>query len=173
MRKAEELHMKHIYMMGGVESKQENGTPTEVVINEVTTQKMGQYSHRPWRNKDCGTISPNSGNFQRQPWKNRDSSEISAKTEGLQRQLQRGSYTQIMVNPTQLSDTEFVAWMNRLVEARRNRQENKPRPFCQFRKLFIQRRNDADETQHQQGLKHKLKPAEHGENNGTHEMRIC
>ena len=160
MRKAEELDMKHIYATGGVESKQENGTPTEVVINKVTTQKTGQYSHRPWRNKDSGEILPNSGNFQRQPWKNRESSEISAKTEGLQRQLPRGSYSQIMVNPKQLSDTEFVAWMDRLVEVRRNRQENKPRPFHQFRKPFIQRRNDADETQQQQGLKHKLKPAE-------------
>ena len=50
--------------------------------------------------------------------------------------------------------------MNRLVEAHRNRQENKPRPFCQFRKPFIQRKNDTDEAQRQQGLKHKLKPAE-------------
>ena len=34
------------------------------------------------------------------------------------RQLPRGSYTQIMVNPTQLSDKKFAAWMERLVEAR-------------------------------------------------------
>ena len=112
--------------------------------------------------------------FRGNPWKNRESSEISTNTEGLQRQnrnssrgqdeeskqLPRGSYTQIMVNPTQLSDTEFVAWMDRLVEAGRNRQENKPRPFRQFRKPFIQRRNDTEEAQRQQGLKHKLKPAE-------------
>ena len=65
-----------------------------------------------------------------------------------------------MVNLTQLSDTEFAAWMDRLVEAQRNRQENKPRPFHQFRKPFIQRRNDTDETWRQQGLKHKLKLAE-------------
>ena len=71
MRKAEELYMKHIYATGGVDSKQENGTSTEVIINENTTQKTGQYSHRPWRNKDGGEILPNSGNFQRQPWKNK------------------------------------------------------------------------------------------------------
>ena len=64
-----------------------------------------------------------------------------------------------MVNLMQLSDTEFAAWIDRLVEACRNREENKPRPFCQFRKPFLQRRNDTDETQQQQGLKHKLKPA--------------
>ena len=147
MRKAEQLYMKHIYATGGIDSKQENGTSTEVVMNKVTTQKTGQYSHRPWRNKDSGETSPNSGNFQRQSWKNGQSSEISANTEGLQRQLPRSPYTQIMVNLTQLSDAEFVAWMDRLVEACRNRQENKPRPFRQFRKPFIQRRNDTDEIQ--------------------------
>ena len=81
MRKAEELHMKHIYATGGAENKQENVTPTEVTINEVTTQKTGQYSHRPWRNRDSGEIWPNSGNFLRQLWKNRESSQISANTE--------------------------------------------------------------------------------------------
>ena len=75
------------------------------------------------------------------------------------RQLPRGSYTQLMVNPTQLSDVEFTAWMDRLVEARRNRQENKPRPYSQFRKPFMQRRDKKEEVQRQQGLKHKLKPA--------------
>ena len=160
MRKAEELYMKHIYATGGVENKNENTAPTEVVINEVMTQKTGQYSQRAWRNKEGGEISPNSGNFQRQSWKTRENSEISANAEGFQRQLPRGSYTQIMVNPTQLSDREFAAWMDRLVEARRNRQENKPRPFRQFRKPFIQRKNNAEETQWQEGLKNKLKPAE-------------
>ena len=63
------------------------------------------------------------------------------------RQMPRGSYTQIMVNPTQLSDTEFTAWMDRLVEARKNRQENKPRPYRQFRKPFLQRRGETEEGQ--------------------------
>ena len=34
-----------------------------------------------------------------------------------------GSFTQIMVNPMQLEDHEFTAWLDRLVEARKNRQE--------------------------------------------------
>ena len=63
MRKAEELYMKHIYATGGVENKNENTAPTEVVINEVMTQKTGQYNQRAWRNKEGGEISPNSGNF--------------------------------------------------------------------------------------------------------------
>ena len=32
----------------------------------------------------------------------------------------RGSFTQIMVNPMQLQDHEFTAWIDRLVEARKN-----------------------------------------------------
>ena len=71
------------------------------------------------------------------------------------RQLLRSSYTHILVNLTQLSDTELTAWMDRLVEARRNRQENKPR---QFRKPFVQKREENAQGQ-QQGLKNKLKPA--------------
>ena len=32
----------------------------------------------------------------------------------------RGSFTQIMVNPMQLQDHELTAWLDRLVEARKN-----------------------------------------------------
>ena len=134
MRKAEELYMKHIYATGGTENKQDTPTMTEVIINEVNVpQKSGQYSHRSWQNRNSGKILPNSEISTRQP-KNlpRAMSEEN-------RQLPRGSYTQIMVNLTQLSDTEFTAWMDRLVEARRNRQENKPRPYRQFRKPFFQK----------------------------------
>ena len=37
----------------------------------------------------------------------------------------RGSFTQIMVNPMQLQDHKFTAWLDRLVEARKNRQEKR------------------------------------------------
>ena len=50
--------------------------------------------------------------------------------------------------------------MERLVEARRNRQENRPRSYSQFRKPFLQRRSESGETQRQQQLKQKLKPVE-------------
>ena len=90
------------------------------------------------------------------------------------RQLPRGSYTHILVNPIQLSDTEFTAWMDRLVEVRRNRQENKPRPYRQFRKPYSQNRRETGETT-QERLKNKLKPAEElntGRIDVTHEVRI-
>ena len=102
----------------------------EVVINEVSApQKSGLNAHRPWRSRNSSEISPNQGVFagQFKPQTRTPSEE--------NRQLPRGSYTQIMVNLTQLSDTEFMAWMDRLVEARRNRQDNKPRLYRQFTKL--------------------------------------
>ena len=135
MKKAEELYMKHIY---ATEGQTDNITNTssnvEVTINEANSmQKLGQYSQRTWKNKNCSEISPEQNNFQ----------HTSRRQEN--RELPRGSYTQIMVNPTQLSDKEFAAWMDRLVEARRNRQENKPRPYRQFRKPLLRNRAEAGE----------------------------
>ena len=128
--------MKHIYPTGGTENKQDTLAATEVTINEVNVpQKSGQYSHRSWRNRNSS--SPNSDALARQP---RNSPRILSEEN---RQLPRDSYTQIMVNPTQLSDAEFTAWMDRLVEARRNRQENKAKPYRQFRKPFFQKREQA------------------------------
>ena len=49
--------------------------------------------------------------------------------------------------------------MDRLVEARRNRQENKPRPYRQFRKPFLQNRGEPREA-NQDRLRNKLKPME-------------
>ena len=149
MRKAEELYMKHIYAMEGqAENNQNSPLTSDVTINEVNaTQKMGQHSQRVWRSKENSEISPRRDNFQAR-MRNEDN-----------RQLPRGSYTHILVNPTQLSDVEFTAWMDRLVEARRNRQENKPRPYRQFRKPFVQNRREPGEAT-QDRLRNKLKPAE-------------
>ena len=111
------------------------------------TQKSGQYSQRSWRNKENSKISPKIDNFQART-RNEDN-----------RQLPRGFYTHILVNPTQLSDVEFTVWMDRPVEVRRNRQENKPRPYRQFRKPFVQKRREPGEATHDR-LRNKLKPAE-------------
>ena len=154
MKRAEELYMKHIYATGEIPNKRETLTSTEITINEVDSpQRPGDYSHRHWRNRESSEISPNQGKFRRQPRRTGGNNEISPNQSDFQRQnrnmqnkenrqLPRGSYTQIMVNPMQLSDKEFAAWMDRLVEARRNRKENKPRPYRQFRKPFLQRRGD-------------------------------
>ena len=68
----------------------------------------------------------------------------------------RGSYTQIMVNPMQLSDVEFTNWMEKLVEARKNRQEKRPRPYRNFSKPY----NDDRIEQKKPALKNRLQPAQ-------------
>ena len=48
----------------------------------------------------------------------------------------KGSYTQIMVNPTQLSEHEFANWMEKPLEACKNRQERKEHPDQSYRKPY-------------------------------------
>ena len=68
----------------------------------------------------------------------------------------RGGYTQILVNPVQLTDAEFTNWMEKLVEARKNRQERKPRPYRNHRKSY---NNDQSEFKKPR-LRNKLHPAQ-------------
>ena len=56
----------------------------------------------------------------------------------------RGSFMQIMVNPMQLQDHEFTAWLDRLVEARKNRQERRQRPYRNFRKPYNDGKQNGD-----------------------------
>ena len=56
----------------------------------------------------------------------------------------RRSFTQIMVNPMQLQDHKFTAWLDRLVEARKNRQEKRQRPYRNFRKPYNDGRQNGD-----------------------------
>ena len=126
MKKAEELYMKHIYATGEIPNKRETLASMEVTINEVDSpQRPKDYTHRHWRNRESSEILPNQQKFQRQPWQTGGSSGIYPNRGDFQgrnrnaqseesRQLPRGSYTQIMVNPTQLLDKEFAAWMERL-----------------------------------------------------------
>ena len=55
---------------------------------------------------------------------------------GTNASILKGSYTQIMVNPTQLSEHEFTNWMDKLMEARKNRQERKEHPYRSYRKPY-------------------------------------
>ena len=68
----------------------------------------------------------------------------------------RGGYTQILVNPVQLTDAEFTNWMEKLVEARKNRQERKPRPYRNYRKPYNNDQSDFKKPQ----LRNKLQSAQ-------------
>ena len=68
----------------------------------------------------------------------------------------RGGYTQILVNPVQLTDAEFTNWMEKLVEVRKNRQERKPRPYRNYRKSY----NDDQSEFKKPQLRNKLHSAQ-------------
>ena len=48
----------------------------------------------------------------------------------------RGGYTQIVVNPMKLEDEAFTAWMQRLLEARRNTENRVQIPYRNFCKPY-------------------------------------
>ena len=64
-----------------------------------------------------------------------------------------------MVNPIQLQDHEFTAWLDRLVEARKNRQEKRQCPYRNHRKPYNEQRQQGEKWTKPQ-LKNKLKPAQ-------------
>ena len=66
----------------------------------------------------------------------------------------KGSYTQIIVNPTQLSEHEFTNWMEKLMEARKNRQERKERPYHSYRKPY-----NSEQSSRQPQLRNRLRPS--------------
>ena len=68
----------------------------------------------------------------------------------------KGSYTQIMVNPMQLSEHEFTNWMEKLMEAHKNRQERKEHPYRSYRILY----NTMDQGNRRPQLRNRLCPAQ-------------
>ena len=66
---------------------------------------------------------------------------------------------QIMVNLMQLQDHKFTAWLDRLVEARKNRQEKRQRPYRNFRKPYNKGRQNGD-TGSKPPLHNQIKPAQ-------------
>ena len=70
-----------------------------------------------------------------------------------------GSFTQMMVNPMQLQDHEFTAWLDRLVEARKNRQERRQRPYRNFRKPYNDGKLNGD-IGSRPPLRNRIKPAQ-------------
>ena len=65
----------------------------------------------------------------------------------------------MMVNPMQLQELEFTAWLDRLVEARRNRQDKRQRPYRTYRKLYNEAKQPGDKWNKPQ-LRNKIKPAQ-------------
>ena len=153
MQKAQDLHIKHLYAIGEDQDSVANGSDVlpEITVNEVTSQEdrgwyrnkrdfrehsqssqemspqRREYSKKVMFNQPSETRSTNSSKYSDSSRNLRVSNNYSKEKEGDKSSQQpsviRGSFTQIMVNPMQLQDHEFTAWLDRLVEARKNRQE--------------------------------------------------
>ena len=166
MKKAEELYMKHVYTTGGSDGMTDAQATKELTINEVARYTPNQMFKRNRNTSEIPPVRSSYGKTYPRKQENNRTGKIPPNTQDnrghkegsntqTSNQLPRGSYTQIMVNPMQLSDKEFVAWMDRLVEARRNRQNNKPHPYTQFRCPYTQR----DQESEARDLRNKIKPA--------------
>ena len=153
MQKAQDLHIKHLYAIGEDQDLMTSSSDVlpEITINKVTSREdRGWYKNKHdfrERSQNLWDISPQRKEYSKrvtfnQPSETRtaNNTEYSDSSRNLhvrnnyskepennklnqQPSVIRGSFTQIMVNPMQLHDHEFTAWLDRLVEARKNRQE--------------------------------------------------
>ena len=174
MQKAQDLHIKHLYAIGEDQESMtsSNDVLPEITINKVTSRedrgwyknkcKFREHSHNSWEispqrrdytkrvifNQPFRTKSANNSEYSdssldlRVPNQHLKEPENDKLT--LQPRVIRGSFTQIMVNLMQLQDHEFTAWLDRLVEARKNQQERQQCPYRNFRKPYNDGKQNGD-----------------------------
>ena len=106
---------------------------------EISPQRR-EYSKKVMFNQPSETKTTNGSEYRESSRNSRFPNNYLKEQESVKSSQQlsviRGSFTQIMVNPMQLQDHEFTAWLDRLVEARKNRQERRQRPYRNFRKPY-------------------------------------
>ena len=189
MQKAQDLHIKHLYAIGEDQDLVTSSSEglREITINEVTSREdrgwyknkhdfrehsqnsreislqRREYSKRVTFNQLSGTRTANNSDYSESSRNSRVPNHHSKETENdmstQQPSVIRGSFTQIMVNPMQLEDHEFTAWLDRLVEARKNRQERKQRPYRNFRKPYNEGQQSGD-TGSKPPLRNRIKPVQ-------------
>ena len=91
------------------------------------------------------------------------SSQVSSETDkdksSQQPSIICGSFMQIMVNPMRLQDHEITAWLDRLVEAKENRQDKRQHPYRNYRKPYNEGKQPGDKWSKPQ-LRNRVKPAQ-------------
>ena len=189
MQKAQDLHIKHLYAIGEDQDSVANSSDVlpEITVNEVTSREdrgwyrnkrdfrehsqnsrekspqMMEYSKQVTYNQPSETRTTNSSEYSDSSRNSRVPNNYSKEQDidktNQQPSVIRGSFMQIMVNPMQLQDHEFTAWLDRLVEARKNRQEKRQRPYRNFRKPYNESRQNGD-TASRPPLRNRIKPAQ-------------
>ena len=189
MQKAQDLHIKHLYTIGEDQDSVASSSDVlpEITVNEVTSREdrgwyrnkrdfrehsqnsrekspqRREYSKKVTFNQPSEMRTTNSSEYSDSSRNSRVPNNYSMEQESNKASQQpsviRGSFTQIMVNPMQLQDHEFTAWLDRLVEARKNRQEKRQRPYRNFRKPYNEGRQNGD-TASKPPLRNRIKPAQ-------------
>ena len=121
---------------------------THARFDTTTSRRENVLEQVPHQRQDTGR--------QDQPNPRVDDSTHQQNRRDNQTSVLRGGYTQILVNPVQLTDAEFTNWMEKLVEVRKNRQERKPRPYRNYRKPYNSDQLDYKKPQ----LRNKLHSAQ-------------
>ena len=189
MQKAQDLHIKHLYAIGEDQDSVTSSSDVlpEITINEGTSREdrgwyknkrdfrehsqnlrevspqRREYSKRVTFNQPSGMKTANNSEYSDSSQNSRVLNNYSKEPENDKSNQQpsviHGSFTQIMVNPMQLQDHEFTAWLDRLVEARKNRQERRQRPYRNFRKPYNDGGQKGD-TGSKPPLRNRIKPAQ-------------
>ena len=189
MQKAQDLHIKHLYAIGEDQDSVTNSSDVlpEITVNEVTSREdrgwyrnkcnfrehsqnsqeilpqRREYSKKVTFNQPSRTRTANNSKYSDSSRNSRVSNNYSKEHENDKLNQQPsvicGSFTQIMVNPMQLQDHKFTAWLDRLVEARKNQQEKRQRPYRNFRKPYNEGRQNGD-TGSKPPLRNQIKPAQ-------------
>ena len=189
MQKAQDLHIKHLYVVGEDQDSLASSTDAlpEITINEVTSREdrgcyknkrkfrehsqksrevspqMRDYMKKVTFNQPFGTKTTQDSEYSDSSWNlwvpNQTSREPENDKPSQQPSVICGSFTQIMVNPMQLQDHEFTAWLDRLVEARKNRQDRRQHPYRNFRKPYNDGKQSGDMRPKPQ-LRNRIKPAQ-------------
>ena len=201
MQKAQDLHIKHLYATGEDQDSVANGSDVlpEITVNEVTSREdRGWYRNKrdfrehsqnsremsPQRREYSKkvtfdqpsetrntTTSEYSDSFRNSCVPNNYSKEKEGDKSSQQPSVIRGSFMQIMVNPMQLQDHEFTAWLDRLVEARKNRQERRQWPYRNFRKPYNEGKQNGNTGS--RPLRNRIKPAQELEIQQIMDNFIC
>ena len=189
MQKVQDLHIKHLYAIGEDQESVTSSSDVlpEITINEVTSREdrgwyknkhnfrehsqnlrkispqRREYTKRVNFNQLSGTNTANNSEYSDSSRNSRVPKHHSKEPEDDKSTQQPsvicGSFTQIMVNPMQLQDHEFTAWLDRLAEARKNRQERRQHPYRKFRKLYNDDRQNGD-TGSKPPLRNRIKLAQ-------------
>ena len=86
-------------------------------------------------------------NTENRTYRNTTESNRNVETKKMHNKQSKSSENlQIVVNPMQLEDDAFTAWMQRLTEARRNRENRVQRPYRNFRKPYNDKHEPLKES---------------------------